>query len=316
MTAQVIKAGKVSDLKGLIQEAKLSGAISDHQVFQLNNEIGMLLHRHFTDFTGAQSGSLSKERIEQLYASWMFIMDLYIADSEVLDLDISIGTESLDALFKDAYAYIQILLSEMRVAFSQFCKRRIRLPNTIYEDTFEKALPKFFKAYNFCYDAANTVTDLDYPLGIPVSEDLEGIRYIRAYIEHLEIENDVLGYFEGSDLQRLLNRFSQVYGMDYRDLPMNIFEIAVVNHFFNMSALPGALQLVIDQSIRRHYVKHLESLDEKELHVHMQGALKAYLAQVPFFTDGQKAYIEICLANRIPSLEAAILEDNIDCVWL
>jgi len=57
-----------------------------------------------------------------------------------------------------------------------------------YNTTIDESSPIFLKKYNILFEAHNTMASIDYPLAVD-DMSLQGVFYIRQYLERLHIES-------------------------------------------------------------------------------------------------------------------------------
>ena len=83
----------------------------------------------------------------------------------------------------------------------------------------------FFRQYDVLLYAHAIPASIDYPLCAPVEETLQGVLYIRAYLERLLMENRLISRFAPDRVTALLRRASP----DYRELLQNLYEPVAAN---------------------------------------------------------------------------------------
>ncbi len=306
----------VKTLEGKIMEGLKSGTLRVEDANRLHHELQQCLHRHLTDYSGEQSGSLSKERVDTIFKSFIYIINLYIEVLEDIEAPLDIKDCSIRMLFKEAYSNIQIYIKETYLVYLQVEKVRVPVYNHIYMDTFKKAIPAFFKAYNFSYDATSLVTDIDYPLAQPLPETIQGVKYIRTYLERFLIENEIVRFFKETDIKRLLKRYERVHGIQFEEMPVNIFEIIIENHFFKSLLQQDLLTLGLNHPEQSSFYEHMQGLPALTIEKVLQGALDAYSKACPFFSDVQKQYSHLYLKSRLKAFSAAIELGNTQAIWL
>lgn len=111
------------------------------------------------------------------------------------------------------------------------------MPVDAYTLTIDESLPVFMNHYNVIFEAQNTMASIDYPLAIDNIE-LQGVFYIKQYLERLLIETRFCHFFNHHDLMYVLANFGRICHFNYRIELFNIFELMINNAVFSL--LSGA----------------------------------------------------------------------------
>ena len=96
----------------------------------------------------------------------------------------------------------------------------LRSENRSLEETL-RSIGGFFRAYDTRFFAAEVPCDIDYQLCRPVNEELEGVLYVRAYLEQLVTENAFLRRFDPAAVRWVL---TAACPGDHRELLVNLYE--------------------------------------------------------------------------------------------
>lgn len=108
------------------------------------------------------------------------------------------------------------------------------------------------------------MASIDYPLAIEDDMNVEGIVYVKNYLECIYEENKFCSLLSQNELQDLLNEYGRNYKIDYRVILINIFEIAIGNMVFNTFLGKEVGNLKISQYEFNYLESVFRSLNEKE----------------------------------------------------
>lgn len=301
-------ASTMDTSKGLLEvlnQALMNDSISYETAGKIKVDIAKMLYRQASDFSGNQSNSLQIERVSQLSASWLYTIDLYIDTVLKDDFLNTLRTTSIENIYKDAYTFIQIYQHETELLYSRLQSKRISLNIDIYNETFEKALPLLFEGYNFKYDAEDLVSDIDYPLVFD-KMDMKGIRYIRNYLNLFSLENEACMYFETGEIVRLLNAHSKRHGIELKDLPTNIFEPIIRNHFFKLAAGGSVTNLILIPSEVASLHETVNILNKDGILRSLNELKREYKSKTPFWDKNVQEYVINYIDSMIHSWAVAI----------
>lgn len=101
----------------------------------------------------------------------------------------------------------------------EVCLAAPQLKSRALRDTLE-SLRGFARRYDARFFAHEIPADIDYPLSLPVAEDVQGVLYVTAYLERLLAECRFLRLF---DVQRCRDILRAVHP-EYGELIVNLFE--------------------------------------------------------------------------------------------
>ncbi len=127
------------------------------------------------------------------------------------------------------------------------------------------------------FNAHDTMCTLDYPL---VFDDmkLQGIRYIKHYLETLKTETQFCNLFDKKTLENTLVNYSRIYQIDYKTSPINIFEVLINNSIFSVLIGNQASELTIFTFQFQILEQELSQLSPTELIVLIDKGIKKVLS--------------------------------------
>jgi hypothetical protein len=135
-------------------------------------------------------------------------------------------------------------------------------------------------------------------------------------LERFRIENEIVRFFKEADVKRLFQRYENIHGVQFEEMPVNIFEIIIENHFFKSVMQQDLLRLGLNHPQKSVFYERTLGASAPEIQKLLQGALDEYIKQCPFFSDIQKQYSRQYLKGRISALSTAIALGNTQAIWL
>ncbi|MBN2897536.1 MAG: hypothetical protein JXO44_02080 [Clostridia bacterium] len=198
-----------------------------------NQEVGLLLLENIKKYTAGESATLTVERSEELLRAILYTLNVYFDHYGVAMLS---EGHLLSEIYTRSKVHMKSYIEEVQALYFKIEAKRMPVNNQLYRETFEMALPEFFKKYNPEFDAQNTVTAIDYPLLFDPMQS-SGIVYIHEYLEKFEVENEFCCFFYVLDINKLINRFYSKYQCTAFDGYFNLFELVFRNYF--ISCLSG-----------------------------------------------------------------------------
>ena len=169
------------------------------------------LARRVALYTGGDSSSVPRALALELFASVRFTLEQGRG-------------ESLEERFADGEAVIRDKLARGKQLWKGACGSLPQVENLSLRDTL-RSIGGFWVRYDYRFFAHQVPCDIDYQLGRPVPEDLQGIDYVNHYLEQLCMENRILNCFAPQYARALLG----AYCRDYRGLLINLCESVAVN---------------------------------------------------------------------------------------
>lgn len=142
------------------------------------------------------------------------------------------------------------MIEETKELYKHIKYNKLKIPLVIYNSTIDEAIPDFFANYNINYFSHDIMTSIDYPI---VFDDMrvKGISYINQYLIKLNIETQICKMYNEAKVNELLERYGDIYNIDYRNSPINVFEIVINNSIFSI-LLGYSSNIIIHPEYRKH----------------------------------------------------------------
>ncbi len=197
----------------------LSVTLSPVEKELLQSRLLELLAHQIRLYTHGESSSVLVETAQELFNSICFCLAFSPEEPgqrgrDLLQLDIA-------KEFQAGREAVRLRTEYGHRKWREVCDSLPPVLNVYLLDTL-KEIGKFWKQYDILFFAHQIPCSIDYPLSQPISEALLGIDYVNGYLEQLERENRFLVGIPAELLKGLLDRS----GFDYRNLPINLCELA------------------------------------------------------------------------------------------
>ncbi|ALS28108.1 hypothetical protein IJ21_27120 [Paenibacillus sp. 32O-W] len=229
----------------LLNEGQRAGLLNDREIYRIQNQLLLILQNVIRRYTQGESSSVTAETAESMLASILYAADAYLLSLEDHDKAIAcLKTADIAKLYEQGVERVRQCFDETKRLYDEVRQQKLDVPVEAYNTTIEESLPLFLKKYGIIFEAQNTMASIDYPLAVDDMR-LQGVFYMKQYLERLQIENRFCLKFNQEDLLRLLKNFGSVCRFDYRIELFNIFELVFHHALFSILSGGGANQVRI-----------------------------------------------------------------------
>lgn len=248
----------------LLREAESLGLMDKQTVNAIQQQFMVLLGELILKYTKGGSTSVKVETGQRIMLSLLYCIDNYTQSFAIPQDAINILTSSnILEVYKVGLEMVESCLRESEQNYKEIRDKKLDIPNEAYQSTIDEALPDVFENYDALFnahDTMSTMAGIDYPL---LFDDMkmQGIFYIRHYILTLELENNFCRLFALEDIKQLLSNYGRVYGLDYREALINVFEIIMTNSIFSILAGNKAGELWITPLQLAHLQEKFKDAD-------------------------------------------------------
>ena len=202
-----------------LADITLSQALTLDEQAQLQERLMLLLASRVRYATQGDSSSVSQEYAQALLEGVVFALQTHL-QAQGLPAR-ALLEPPLQALYEEALSTLQGLLDQVRALYLRACETAPVFPNRTLHDTLQ-AIEGFLGKYDYRMFPQDSHCTLDYPLCLPIAADLQGVRRIHAYLQHLCLENAFLLRFPPDAQAHVYHALSP----DPRDLLINLYECA------------------------------------------------------------------------------------------
>jgi hypothetical protein len=219
-------------------------------------------------YTKGESSTLKVETAEGLMKSILYSLDLFLMKFlHPEDAIAHFKSCSINALYKEAMDYAKDYFESTKQLYKAIEDKRVFIPNVVYTETFTQAIPNFFSDYDLIFSAQETSCDIDYPLTFDIGS-ARGITYIRKYLDAFKLENEFCLKFNSKNIITLLQTYGKSNGLNYKQSPINLFELVFHNAVFLTLLEKGYQNLfitAIEYSIIEEKLNNLNKVEIKNL---------------------------------------------------
>ncbi len=231
----------------LLNEALRIGLIDQATIDGVQAQIMIILAELIRKFTKGESSSLKVETTQRLLMSIFYAIDAAISNfddpQEALH---SLEEEDIKEIYKMGLDLLESCLTESKQLYQEIEKHKLAVQIEAYHTTIN-AFPAFFQNYDLLYSAQDTMANIDYPLLFD-DMSIQGVFYIKQYLEKLQLEDRFCGLFAQEDINHLLFNYGSVYRINYSESLINVFEIVLSNAIFSVLSGNSGDQLRISQA--------------------------------------------------------------------
>lgn len=297
----------------LLQAAFDCGLVSDEDIENIQLQCIKLLAQKVTDFTGGGSSSVRVETAESIMKSNLYVMGLYLKSLPDADLaSAELKRAAISDLYQKGRKIMRTKLGIARNIYSLAQKNQLATPHAAYSATLGRnGLGRFFRAYNPDYSAHEIPAALDYQLANPVT-GLAGIEYIHKYLESIYLENEFCRNFAAGDIEQLLHG----YNPEYKDLPVNIFELALTAAVGCELASCNPLSLAVTETDITYLQHKLAQESGQSLQAIIGQAAAAVLGELQSGSSSLRSYIDKCLPRIAAVVNQAVRNGGLGQVFI
>ena len=174
-------------------------------------------------YTCGGSSSITQLEADDLLCSIRYVLRIDNLDDPATLA--RLASDDIDVLFKQGLEDIERRVNETMELWQQVCVTMPPIKNIALRDTLA-SIGQFRKVYDTYFAADKVLVNIDYPLSEPISEDLEGVDYVYAWLQQCLKEAQYIAQFDRNECIAVLKR----YCPDYKGLIINLYE-PIKKHF-------------------------------------------------------------------------------------
>ena len=163
---------------------------------------------------------------------------------------------------------------------------------------------EFWRRYDWRFAAHEVPCDIDYPLALPVSEDLQGVDYLTEWLGRLETELRFRDAFPRKVRETVWERFHP----ERYDLPLNLYEPLAADALCLFALGGNVRSLALGPEERRAFAARMALLTEGET----AAALRRWaegLGEALALPEGRdRRYLGDYAATLLPRIRTAVAE--------
>lgn len=274
----------------LLQEGQRTQLITGEKAYEIQVEMVQLLQDLIGQFTQGETSSVTTDKAEEIMISILFALDTYaLYFEDPVEAIAQLNSKSVKEIHREGVELLRDYFEEAKVLYSELKKVKLDVQIEAYNLTIDESLPIFLNNYNIIFEAQNTMASIDYPLALDDMR-LQGVFYIKQYIERLLMETQFCHLFSQESLLFILINFGKMCRFNYRIELFNVFELMINNSIFSLLAGGKADEIKISEvqyehlkqllsncnAIQRTQLIH-ESFDQMQVELHIDPKLTHYI---------------------------------------
>ena len=273
----------------LIEEAYFNQMLTDDNMAALRMQILQLLDERVYKYNGNESSSIRREFAEYILDSNNYTISIYLKTFKNPDEAVNLIKEKeLKVIYQNGRKKINTMLSIVKVMYIKVKENKLNTQNDTYNDTIIGGIQGFLKIYDPDFKAQDMKITADYPLYNNLIGKLDGIEFIKEYLNSVYLENTFCKKFSEEKIEYLLYGYSY----DYSKLIINIFEIVLLETIACKLIKRNIRDLTISISELNTIYKLLENKEKTEVKDIITKAYQDVLLELELDNEEYKEYIE------------------------
>ena len=158
---------------------------------------------------------------------------------------------------------------------------------------------EFWRRYDWRFAAHEVPCDIDYPLALPVSEELQGVDYLTEWLSRLETE---LRFRDAFPREAAWERFHP----ERYDLPLNLYEPLAADALCLFALGRDVRALAVGPEERRAFALRMELLTEGETEAALRRWAEGLGAALGLPEGRDRRYLAAYAGTLLPRIRTAV----------
>ena len=297
----------------LIESAYEEQMLSEDDIVNIQIQILQLLDEIVYKYNGLDSSSIRKEILEDISNSNNYTIGVYLKTFRNPDEALKeIKDKGVKKAYQEGRKKIDRMLNIIRLMYIKVKQNKLNIENDTYNDTIIGDIQGFLKIYNTDFKAQDMKITADYPLYNNLIGKLDGVEFIKEYLNSLYLENLFCMNFSEEKIKYLLYGYSH----DYQELIINIFEIVLLETI----ACKLVNRDIQDLAISTLELNELYKLFKNKNNIEIKNTvIKTYqrvLCEIGLDSNEYKKYIEKNLDNITQMIINAVKQKTLDKLFI
>ena len=198
-----------------MDRSELAASLPEYDRLAWQARLWELLRLQTERYTMGQSTSLRTETAQAMLRSVCFSLDQLHRTATGKDF----LQEMPDVLLREAAEEVCRQTARARFQYRRACRCLYQEESIALRDTL-RGIGEFFHHYDPHFFPAEVPCDIDYQLAHPVPDNLEGVAWLRDYLDRLLTEDAILRCFHPDAVRRVLSAVCP----SHRELLVNLYE--------------------------------------------------------------------------------------------
>ncbi|MHA6529940.1 DUF6179 domain-containing protein [Paenibacillus sp. BAC0078] len=297
----------------LMNEGLRTGLLSTREVLHIQSGFMQILQELIRKYTRGESTSVTTETAESLLHSIMYAADAYLFSlGEAKQAITSLQTMDVRQIYERGVDKVSQCFEETKQLYKEIMAHKLEVPIDAYNMTLDESLPVFFRKYGILFDAHNSMASIDYPLAVDDMR-LQGVFYLRQYLERLKLENGFCAMFDQGELLELLACFGQECRFNYRIELFNMFELVLNNAVFSVLSGGKPDNVRISGIQFKRLEEQFMNLTAPQISAVISGAMERLQQELPI-QQQLKEYMDCCRENLVQRIANAAQHGSLQAV--
>ncbi|MBQ2937405.1 MAG: hypothetical protein IJE05_00740 [Clostridia bacterium] len=299
--------------KTLIEVAYEEQMISEDDIVNLQMQILQLLDEIVYKYNGVDSSSIRKEIMEDISNSNIYTISIYLKLFKNPDEAIkSIKEQGLEIAYQEGRKKIDKMLNIIRLMYIKVKQNKLNIENDTYNDTIIGGIQGFLKVYNPDFKAQDMKITADYPLYNNLIGKLDGVEFIKEYLNSLYLENLFCKKFSEEKIKYLLYGYSH----NFKELIINIFEIVLLEVIACKLVKRDIQDLSISTAELNEIYLMFEDKDKTEIENIINEIYKEICNELILDNEELQKYIKKNLNSLVEIITNAVKQNTLDKVFI
>lgn len=299
--------------KSLIENAYNNQMLTDDDMINLQAQLLQLLDERIYRYNGNDSSSIRKEIMEDISNSNIYTISIYLKTFRNPDEAIkNIKKQGLMIAYQEGRKKIDKMLNIIRIMHIKVKQNKLNIQNDTYNDTLIGGIQGFLKIYDPDFKAQDMKITADYPLYNNLIGKLDGVEFIKEYLNSIYLENTFCKKFSEEKIKYLLYGYSH----DYKELIINIFEIVLLEVIACKLVKRNIQDLTISTSELNEIYELFKDKEEIDIKNTIIKAYQDIIDEIQLTNQEFRKYIERNIDNLIGMIINSIRQKTLDKLFI
>lgn len=299
--------------KTLIEVAYEEKMITEDDIANLQMQMLQLLDEIVYKYNGLDSSSIRKEIMEDISNSNIYTISIYLKSFRNPDEAVKrIKEQCLKIAYYNGRKNIDRMLNIIRLMYIKVKQNKLNIENDTYNDTITRGIQGFLKIYDPDFKAQDMKITADYPLYNNLIGKLDGVEFIKEYLNSLYLENLFCKKFSEENIEYLLYGYSH----DYKELIINIFEIVLLEVIACKLVKRNIQDLSISTSELDEIYVMFENRNKCEIENMINQMYKELCNEFILDNEELQIYIKKNLSSVVEIITNAVKQKTLDKVFI
>ncbi|GGJ76251.1 DUF6179 domain-containing protein [Virgibacillus salexigens] len=295
----------------LLNDALQIGMLTDKEVYNIQNQLMLILKDLIGRYTQGESSSVSSDTAESIFASILYAIDAYTFQFDDPKKAITyLKTVKVRRVYEKGLGLVRQCFKETEQLYKEINNNKLDVAVEAYNVSIEESVPVFLRKYDIIFDAHNTMASIDYPLAVD-DMSIQGVFYLKQYLTRLKMETELCHLFNQEDLQKILINYGKICRFDYRIELFNIFRLIFNNAVFSILSGGNANQLIISANQYKQLYLLFTETNDSQIHSIIHKAIDQLDYDLNINEPKMKNYLKHCGADLIQTIINAVNHDKL-----